>query len=251
MPRYFDVWSEPWVVHGFFGRQGGVSVGPYASLNLGYFVGDLRAAVDENWARVRKVAGEQFAIARANQVHRADVHTVDERNATDARTCDGMVTASRGVLLCILTADCVPIHVMDRDARIVGALHGGWRGILAGIVDAGVAAMERLGARRERIDVVTGPSIARCCFEVDVELADRFATEIPASRLHRYAGRAGKAMLDLRGIIRDRFISAGVAPESIVIAGECTKCAADRYFSRRAAGGGTTGLQLSFIGMAP
>ncbi len=245
------MWTEPWFVHGFFGRDSGVSVGPYRSLNLGYFVGDQRAAVDENWARVRRVVGEELTIARSNQVHGATVHSVDARNAGGRRNGDGLVTASRGVLLGVFTADCVPIHLVDSTARVIGALHAGWRGILAGIAGEGVAAMTRLGAHPARIRVATGPCIRQCCFEVDAGLADRFGREIPQSGHHRHAGRAGKAMLDLGGIIRDQFIRAGVAAESIGQVGDCTKCRSDLYFSRRAAGGGTTGLQLSFIGIKP
>ncbi|MGH7865657.1 MAG: polyphenol oxidase family protein, partial [Candidatus Binataceae bacterium] len=134
-------------------------------------------------------------------------------------------------------------------ARVIGALHAGWRGIVAGIADAGVAAMTQLGAQPGRIRVAMGPSIRQCCFEVDAVLADRFEREIPQARQHRRDGRAAKAMLDLCGIAREQFVAAGVPPDSIALAGECTKCACERYFSRRAAGGATTGLQLSFIGI--
>ena len=250
-PRYCAVWTEPWLIHGFFGREGGVSTGSCQSLNLGYFVGDQPGAVDENWARVCRVFGEELTIARSNQVHGATVHSVDARNAGHRRNGDGLVTATRGVLLCVFTADCVPIHLVDSTARVIGALHAGWRGILAGIAGEGVAAMTRLGAQPPRIRVATGPCIRQCCFEVDAELADRFGREIPQSRHHRRAGGPGKAMLDLGGIIREQFIHAGVAAESIGQVGNCTKCRSDLYFSHRAAAGGTTGVQLSFIGIKP
>jgi hypothetical protein len=245
------VWTEPWLAHGFLGRNGGVSLGPYESLNLGYWVGDQRAAVDENWSRVRRVIGEGFTIARASQVHGADVQVVDERNAGASRTGDGMVTASPEVMLSIFTADCVPVLLVDARARVVGALHAGWRGILASIAARGVEAMTKLGAQPSRIEVATGPCIGVCCFEVDIELADRFEREIPSSARHRRPGRPGKSMLDLRSLIGDQLVAAGVASKSIIHAGGCTRCASDRYFSRRAAGGVTTGLQLSFIGIRP
>ncbi|MGH7865245.1 MAG: polyphenol oxidase family protein, partial [Candidatus Binataceae bacterium] len=161
-PRSLNAWSEPWFIHGFLGREGGVSAGRYRSLNLGYLVGDDRAAVDQNWTRVRGIVGEKFTLARSNQLHGATVHAVDQGNAARPRNGDGLVTATPGVLLCILTADCVPIHMIDSTAGVIGALHAGWRGIVAGIADAGIAAMTQLGAQPGRIRVAMGPSIRQC-----------------------------------------------------------------------------------------
>jgi polyphenol oxidase len=234
--------------HGFLSREGGVSRGAFASMNLSYWVGDERAAVDENWRRFRTVLPRDATVARLNQVHGAVVRRVTRENAAERPAADGMVTAEPGIILGIYTADCVPILLADRSARIVGAIHAGWRGIIAGIPGAGVRAMIELGGAPERIAAALGPSIGLCCFEVDAQLAERFAGEIPGSAAHSRSGRAGKSYLDLRAIVRDELVRAGLTDANISGVGPCTRCASDRFFSRRAAGGATTGLQMSFIG---
>ena len=95
-----------------------------------------------------------------------------------------------------------------------------------------------------------GPSIGTCCFEVDAELGDRFGSEIEGARNHVRMGRPGKAFIDLRAIVRDQLERAGLAPANIASVGPCTRCESARFFSRRAAGGKTTGLQMSFVGFA-
>jgi hypothetical protein len=235
-------------VHGFLGRIGGVSVGSYASLNLAYWVGDDSAHVDENWRRWREVIGDA-PIARCHQVHGKSVRIVTRANINERPEGDGMVTAERGILLAVASADCVPILMADARGNIVGAIHAGWRGVIAGISQEGVRAMESLGTMPRDIRAALGPSIGQCCFEVDDDLAHRFAREVEGSEHHACAGRSGKSHLDLRGIIADQLMLAGVPRESIINVGPCTKCANDRFFSRRA--DGSSGLQLSFIGIRP
>jgi YfiH family protein len=237
----------PKLAHGFLGRLGGVSVGPYASLNLAYWVGDESAHVDENWRRLREVVGE-IPIARCHQVHGTNVRVVTRESILDKPESDGMVTAEAGILLAVASADCVPILMVDTRCKIVGAIHAGWRGVIAGIAEEGVGAMERLGAKRHRIRAALGPSIGQCCFEVDEELAHRFAREVPGSDQHSRDGRPGKSHLDLRAIVSDQLMRAGLPCEAISSVGPCTKCANDRYFSRRA--DASSGLQLSFIGIS-
>jgi polyphenol oxidase len=108
--------------------------------------------------------------------------------------------------------------------------------------------MVAMGARPADIRAAMGPAIGGCCFEVDAELAARFAAEIPDAREHTRAGRPGKAFVSLRSIIRGQLEREGLRPDAILSVGPCTKCAAGRFFSRRAAGGVTTGLQMSYIG---
>jgi YfiH family protein len=239
-------WDAPKLAHGFLGRVGGVSVGSYASLNLAYWVGDDAANVDENWGRLREVIGEVL-IARCHQVHGQQVRVVTRANILMKPEGDGMVTVEAGILLAVASADCVPILMTDARGKIVGALHAGWRGVLAGIAEEGVRAMESLGARAGEIRAALGPSIGQCCFEVDEELAQRFAREVAGSEPHVRPGRPGKSHLDLRAIITDQLTRAGLARESITNVGPCTKCANDRFFSRRA--DASSGLQLSFIGI--
>jgi YfiH family protein len=135
----------------------------------------------------------------------------------------------------IFTADCVPVLMVDAEARVVGALHAGWRGTITGIAGEGVRAMAAIGARPHALRAALGPSIGPCCFEVDAELAERFMRTIPHARDHARAGRQGKAFLDLRGIIRGQLECGGLVPDAITSVGPCTRCADDTYFSRRGA----------------
>jgi YfiH family protein len=239
-------WDAPKVAHGFLGRVGGVSVGPYASLNLAYWVGDDSAHVDENWRRLREEIGDA-PIARCHQVHGKTVRVVTRENISERPEGDGMVTAEHAILLAVASADCVPILMLDARSEIVAAIHAGWRGVIAGIAEEGVRAMESLGAKSDQIRAALGPSIGQCCFEVDEDLAHRFAREVPNSARHARSGRPGKSHLDLRAIITDQLMRMGLSRESINSVGPCTKCANDRFFSRRA--NASSGLQLSFIGI--
>ena len=233
-------------MNGFLGRRGGVSTGPYQSLNLAYWVGDERAHVDENWRRLRQVIGET-PIARCHQVHGTSVRIVTRKNLAEKPEGDGMVTVDPEILLAVASADCVPILMTDVEGKMVGAIHAGWRGVIAGIAEEGVRAMESLGARLHEIRAALGPSIGQCCFEVDDELAQRFAGEVAGSERHSRPGRPGKSHLDLRAIVTDQLMRAGLPRESITSVGPCTKCANDHFFSRRAHA--SSGLQLSFIGI--
>lgn len=242
-------WDSPALCHGFLGRRGGVSIGPYESLNLAYWVGDDSVHVDENWRRLRGVIGVETPVARPHQVHGKEVHIVTAENVSEKPSADGMVTATPGIILAVASADCVPILMTDAREKVVGAIHAGWRGVIAGIAREAVIAMASLGAKPRDLRAALGPSIGMCCFEVDAELADRFAREIPDADRHSRAGRSGKAYLDLRAIITDQLMAAGLPRESIANIGPCTRCANDQFFSRRASS--ISGLQLSFIGVRP
>lgn len=241
-------WRDDRLLNGFLGRRGGVSRGAFATLNFSRFAGDSPAAVQDNWTRLRRRLPSHIVIAELNQVHGNVVHAVGRDCGGLRPTGDGLVTAVPAVVLAILTADCVPILMIDGEERVAGALHAGWRGVLNGIAAAGVAAMVKLGAAPQRIRAALGPAIGACCFEVDRPLAERFADQLPGADRHRRPAKPGKALLDLKAIIRDRLIEAGLRPAAISALGPCTRCASDRYFSRRAAGGKPTGLQLSYIG---
>jgi len=244
------VWPEAAICHGFIGRAGGVSTGAFASMNLSYWVGDDESAVDANWERIRREAPGLNLVARLNQVHGNVVHAATRDTAALRPAGDGLVTAEPGVMLGIFTADCVPLLMVDSRCKVAGALHAGWRGVIADIADAGVRAMLKLGARASDTRAAMGPSIGQCCFEVDAELGDRFGREIAGAENHTRIGRPGKAFIDLRAVVRDQLERAGLAPANITSVGPCTRCASDRFFSRRAAAGTTTGLQMSFVGFA-
>jgi YfiH family protein len=248
-PFALTAWEIPGLVHGFCGRAGGVSTGPFATFNLAEWVGDDTGAVAENWRRW-DARYPNLRIARLAQVHGKLVRQIDFTH--DGKRCegDGMVTAAPGIALGLFTADCVPILMVDAERRVAGALHAGWRGTLAGIAGEGIRAMVALGGRPSAIRAALGPSIGICCFEVDAGLAEDFAAQVPGARNHSRIGKPGKAYLDLRAIIHDQLTHEGLEARSIGNVGPCTRCASDLYFSRRGAGGTTSGLQMSFIGFA-
>jgi polyphenol oxidase len=246
-PTSLVAWNLPDIDHGFMTREGGVSRGPYRSFNLAEWVGDDAEAVRANWECWR--TSHPARVARLQQVHGNQVHTIGSDYDGARRTGDGMVTAVPGLALGIFTADCVPVLLVDSEPGVVGALHAGWRGTLANIVDAGIRAMVGLGARPEQIRAALGPSIGLCCFEVDTALTRQFVQQIPPAISCSRPGRAGKSYLDLRGIVRQQLLLAGVMSGSITDVGPCTRCSENRFFSRRAAGGASTGLQMSFIGL--
>jgi YfiH family protein len=243
-------WPDASICHGFIGRAGGVSTGAFVSMNLSYWVGDDERAVDTNWKRLRREVPDLKLVARLNQVHGNVVHAATRDTAGLRPAGDGIVTAESGVMLGIFSADCVPILMVDSKRKVAGALHAGWRGVIADIAGAGVHAMTQLGAHASNIRAAMGPSIGQCCFEVDAELGERFDSEIDGARNHTRAGRPGKAFIDLRAVVRDQLERAGLVPTNIASVGPCTRCASDRFFSRRTAGGKTTGLQMSFVGFA-
>lgn len=243
-------WNFRHLVHGFMTREGGVSQGLYRSFNLAEHVGDAVGAVTNNWTRWR-TAYPRVRPVRLQQVHSNRVHSIGAADDRERKIGDGMVTKVPGIVLAVFTADCVPILMVDSEAGVVGALHAGWRGVLAGIASVGVNAIEALGARHHQIQVALGPAIGSCCFEVDAQLADHFVEQLPNAALFCRPGRPGKKHLDLRAILRTQLQQAGVRAASIVETGPCTRCNSERFFSRRAAAGGATGLQMSFIGFDP
>jgi polyphenol oxidase len=214
-------------------------------------VGDDPQAVADNWEQLRGTLPESIVFSRVNQVHGNAVRVVTHADVTTRPRADGMATREPGIILGIFTADCVPVLMVSRRPQVACALHAGWRGVLSGIAANGVRRMEELGTATSAIRVALGPSIGPCCFEVDAELAGRFVREIPGSARQSREGKPGKAFLDLRGIIRDQLVEAGVPAHAITNPGPCTRCASDQYFSRRAAAGLTTGLQMSFVGFTP
>ena len=168
----------PGVAHAFFTRSGGVSEGVYASLNGGVGSRDAPEAVAENRARMAAALGVPAdRLAVPYQVHSPDAIAISEHWAPDARPrCDGIVTATPGLALGVTGADCGMILFADPEARVVGAAHAGWKGALTGVVEATVAAMERLGAERaRRSSAALGPCIAQESYEVGPEFVAAFA----------------------------------------------------------------------------
>ena len=225
--------DAPRVTHAFFGREGGVSGGIYASLNCGFGSGDRREDVAENRARaMRRLHAGAPPLATCHQVHGTDVVAVTGPwQPQDSPRADAMVTDRPGVALGILTADCAPVLFADPEAGVVGAAHAGWRGALGGVLEATVAAMERLGAARGRIRAAVGPCIGRASYEVGPEFPAPFVAEdAGAAALFVPAVRAGHHRFDLEGYALRRLARLGLA--GVEAAGADT-CADPAYFSYR------------------
>ena len=182
--------------HGFFGRAGGVSNGLYRSLNCGYGSGDDPEAVAENRARAMSACGLASAsLCTAYQVHSAEALVVSAPWPRDeAPRVDAMATATPGLALAILTADCVPVLLADREAGVIGAAHAGWRGALNGVVEAAVDAMLGLGAQAKGIRAVIGPAIGPASYEVGPEFPAPFLARDPQDKDLFVAGGAGGAL---------------------------------------------------------
>jgi YfiH family protein len=205
----------------FTTRRGGVSDGPYASLNLGVKTDDDPDRVGENRARVERLTGGRLAAVR--QVHGTDVVEADPDAVRDA---DGQVTTEPGVAAIALVADCLPIALVAPEG--VAMLHAGWRGLAGGVVANGVAALRDLGAGD--IAAAIGPGAGPCCYEVGDEVHAAFGT----------SGRT----VDLKAIARDRLAEAGVA--TVHDCGLCTMHDAERFFSHRR-DRGVTGRQAGVV----
>ena len=220
--------------HGFLTRRGGVSGGLYASLNCGFGSGDDRDRV----ARNRQIAMQRMGLAEdalmtVYQVHGAEILVVDrDTPKSDPPEADAMVSREPGVALGILTADCAPVLFADPDVGVIGAAHAGWRGARTGVLEATVAAMADLGARRESIVAAIGPCIARTSYEVGPEFPGPFIADDPANRrFFTAAGRPGHHRFDLSGYVAARLAALGLAAVEAVSADTCAD--GDRFFSYR------------------
>ena len=240
------------VPHGFLGRRGGVSIGLYGGLNVGLGSADDRTAIAQNRILAREAVMAGSTLVTVHQVHSPDAITVTEPIAEDARpSADAMVTARPGLLLGILTADCVPVLFADSQAGVVGAAHAGWKGALAGVTDAVLAAMEKLGARRDRIGCAVGPCISRASYEVTDEFAANFLRADPDNERFFSAGRPFHQQFDIEAYVVARLAQAGIS--RIEALGEDTYSQPSRFYSyRRSCHQGEPGYgrQMSLIGLS-
>lgn len=237
------------VPHGFLTRAGGVSTGVVAGLNCGRGAGDDHAAVTENRRRAADAVLAGAPIVGVYQIHSAEAVAVDAPWGEDERPrADALVTDRAGFLLGIVTADCAPVLLADQEAGVVGAAHAGWRGAKDGAVEACVAAMERLGARAERIAAAIGPCIAQASYEVD----ESFRTGFGEDAAGFFApGRAGHWQFDLEGYVAARLRDASVG--RIDRLGADTYADPGRFYSFRRAthrGEPRYGRQISLIGLS-
>ena len=199
--------------HGFFDRTGGVSQGLYATLNGGVGSDDVPENVAQNRARMARALGVAAdRLITPNQIHSPEVATVDAPWTPDNRPrADALVTRTPALAIGVSTADCGPLLFADAEARVIGAAHAGWRGAFTGVIEATVAAMEKLGADRGRIAVALGPVISQPNYEVGAEFVDRFvAADAGNAGFFAPSKRPGHAMFDLNGYIAARVEGAGI-----------------------------------------
>jgi YfiH family protein len=208
-------------------RTGGVSAGPYATMNVGSSGRDDPRAIMENRRRL-----EAFLPSKPvglNQVHGAKVATLP--TSTPPGPADAAVTCEPGVVCSILIADCLPVAFSDRSGSVVGVAHAGWRGLAAGVIDTSVAALADLGARPNDVVAWLGPAIGPTAFEVGVDVYDVFCDADPGARACFVPHRDGKWLADLYGLARRSLARAGVT--SVHGGGYCTHSDAARFFSYR------------------
>lgn len=228
--------------HAFFTRAGGVSVGPFATLNLSNSVGDVPTSVAENLVRAAKwleLDGSQ--LYWANQVHGCEVHVVGHDTPVDTlRTLSGdSLLASQGDLACcVRTADCVPILVADQERGCVAAIHAGWRGIVAGIVPQSLLRLCELGSIPENLIAAIGPHIRVGAFEVSNEVGQMIGSVTPNRAVIRY-DRCERPHVALVESVREQLRGAGLGDAQIDDVGGCTYDEPDRFFSYRREGPAT------------
>ncbi|MFZ3580941.1 peptidoglycan editing factor PgeF [Loktanella sp. DJP18] len=217
--------------HGFFSRMGGASSGVFAGLNCGFGSSDQSDIVQINRNRVAAAMGVvPVALVGVHQVHSATVVTVDG-SPRDASQADGLVTATPGVALSVLTADCQPILFADSDTGVIGACHAGWKGALHGIIENTVTAMERLGARRASIAAVIGPTISQRAYEVGPEFRDAVLEADEQAARYFVQGTGDRLQFDLPAYGLSRLRRAGVGQAEWTR--HCTYADPARFFSYR------------------
>ncbi len=239
--------------HGFFTRLGGVSTGAFASLNCSLSSPDDREAVMENRGRV----ADRLGVSRAHlmgctQVHGIAVTHVEAPWPPGAGpSADAMVTNQPGLALSVITADCAPVLFADPEAGVIGAAHAGWRGALAGVIEATIDAMIRLNARPDRIAAAVGPCIGQASYEVAAGLRDPVLARDPADARFFTLGRTPERwQFDLALYCAARLTAAGIG--QVTVTGADTHADEARFFSHRRrtlAGGGPIGHQISAIAL--
>jgi YfiH family protein len=225
----------PGVRHAFFTRQGGVSAGPYESLNLGPGSGDDPTAVTENRRRAAAVFGlGADAIRTCYQIHSARVVMAEGDWSGERPKADGVFARQAGLICGALAADCAPVLLADAEARMVAAVHAGWRGALGGVVASTVDAMTAQGAKASRVVAVVGPCIAQASYEVGLEFLEAFVDRDPGfSRFFAPGAAADKRQFDLPGFVLSRLEAAGVGTCEWI--GHDTCAEANLFFSNRRA----------------
>lgn len=233
------------VRHAFTTKYGGVSTGHCESLNLGFSRGDEEASVRENYRRLAEALGvdeKRFTLTR--QIHETEVSVVGEEQVgmglhrPMAWRSDAIVTALPDTPLCGFYADCVVTLLYDPATHTAGVAHAGWRGMAGGILPKTVEVMvARLGARRESLIAVLGPSIRQECFETDADVPEAMERLLGVAVRPYIREKGAKFHVDLQGIGVKLLRDAGLAPENVIDSGLCTMCHSDEFWSHRATRG--------------
>lgn len=232
-----DRLSEQGIINGFTRRTGGASRGKIEGFNFGFRVGDDPESVRQNYRQLAEDLGvDASRIVCARQQHTDNIRIVTESDCgkgtteadSDIMDIDGLITNIPRIPLVVFTADCVPLLLCDPRTGVVAATHAGWRGSVKKIGKKTIELMQaEFSCEPSDIIAAIGPSIGPCCFEVGCDTAELFDEQ------YRTAEPNGKYRVDLWSLNRDDMLSAGVKPENIYIAGECTICGADKYYSYR------------------
>ncbi|MEO5509225.1 MAG: polyphenol oxidase family protein [Longimicrobiales bacterium] len=223
--------TMPWLAQGTTGRADG-------SVDMSWFGETPVGELQRRWREVRDATACATSI-HAKQVHGAAVlwHEAYPPGALIAFEADGHATSVAGLLLTVSVADCVPVLMVDPALRVVAALHAGWRGVAAGMLEAGIASLaSHAGCAAADLLVHFGPAICGDCYEVGPEVAVALGRGDPGA----------KVLLDVRGVLTDRAHAAGIAPDAITVSAWCTRCGDSPFFSHRA---GDAERQMSVIGM--
>ena len=249
----------PDVVHGFSTREGGVSQGIFASMNLSFSRGDEEQAVMENYHRLADAVGFRVEdMVASDQIHTTNVRVVTEEDRGNGivkpkafHDVDGMITNVPGIVLCTYYADCVPLYFVDPIHHAVGLSHSGWRGTVGKIGKVTVQKMEQeFGTRPEQLLAAIGPSICQECYEVSEDVIQQFRSAFPENDWEElfYKKENGKYQLDLWKANRLVFQEAGIPAENISMPGICTCCNPQFLFSHRASHG-KRGNLAAFLGI--
>ena len=223
-------------------RLGGVSRPPFAQLNLGDHVGDDATAVSENRRRLLAQLTAATSLALMTQVHGRDVAVVTADRVDDRPTADALVTATPGVALVVLSADCVPVLLAGRVRPVVAAVHAGRRGVQSGLVGAAIAALGEQGVEPRELVGLVGPAVCGLCYEVPEAMADQLATAVPAARS---TTRSGTPALDLPAAVAAQLGAAGVA--DVEVDPTCTVESGNLFSHRR---DGVTGQIAGVVWLA-
>lgn len=233
-PKTHALLASEGVRHGFFTRKGGVSLGLYKGLNAGSGSQDAPEAIAENRRRAAEFMNPRAdAVVTPWQVHSPDAVIVDTPFNGEKPKADGIVTATPGLVIGVVTADCGPILFSDPTAGVIGAAHAGWKGAMDGVLENTIAAMEKLGARRADICAVLGPSISQRNYEVGAEYMATFTAQ--ASHFMRFfvpSARRDHFMFDLRAFTLHKLDAAGV---QCAMTADCTYADEENFYSYRRA----------------